>query len=263
MRRLSATGRLIAVNTAVWLFVWIAGIWCTPEPWLSLPADPVVWLTRPWTLLTYMVVQYDFWHLLMNVLWLLMFGRALELTMPASAVGKLYLAGGLAGGAAYLVLGGIAGTGGALCGASASVLAIMAAAGLRSPDMELNLLLLGRVRLKWVVLAGIILLMAGAGGGKGVGSIAAHVGGLLAGAIYILRLRRPRRIAAKVSRRVSRRVRKAIRRHHDDTQRLNTLLDKISTSSFDSLSPAEKRELHRLSARLRTQSSSTETPADK
>lgn len=260
---MGATVRLIVVNAAVWTAVWTAGFWCVPEPWLSLPADPVVWLTRPWTLLTYMVVQYSFWHLLMNLLWLWMFGRILELTMPAGTVWQLYLAGGLAGGAAYMVSGFITGTGGMLCGASAAVLAIMVAAGLRSPDMELNLLLFGAVRLKWIVLVGIVLLMAGAGGGSGIGSVAAHAGGLLGGLLHVLWQRRS--IHSRhtgISRKGARRVRKAIRRHHDDTLRLNVLLDKITSSSYGSLTAAEKRELHRLSARLRSRST-TETHADK
>lgn len=262
---MSVTAKLVAVNAAVWIVVWVAGLWCAPEPWLSLPADPVVWLTRPWTLLTYMVVQYNFWHLLMNVLWLWMFGRVLELTMPGKTVWQLYLCGGLAGGVVYMAMVFIAGSGGMLCGASAAVLAIMVAAGMRSPDMELNLFLLGAVRLKWVVLAGIVLLMVGAGGGSGIGSVAAHAGGLLSGLLYVLRRRRATGSHhTRISRKGARRVRKAIRRHHDDTLRLNTLLEKISTSSYDSLTAAEKRELHRLSARLRTQSSKSETvPTEK
>lgn len=264
MRRLDTAAMLIVVNAAVWAAVWIAGIWCTPERWLSLPADTVIWLTRPWTLLTYMVVHYSFWHLLMNMLWLWMFGRVITLTMPGSAIFRLYLAGGLTGGAAYLALGAATGYGGMLCGASAAVLAIMVAAGMRSPDMELHLFLLGNIRLKWVVLAGIILLMAGAGGGSGLPSVAAHAGGLLAGLIYMLRLRRlSRRNARGFPRKNTRRVRQIIRRHHADTMRLNALLEKISSSSYDSLSTAEKRELHRLSQRLGASTSSLSDISDK
>lgn len=258
---MSATGKLIVVNAAVWVAVWIAGLWCEPEPWLSLPADAVVWLTRPWTLLSYMVVQYSFWHLLMNVLWLLMFGKVLELTMPSKAIWQLYLCGGLIGGFAYMAMGAFTGGAGMLCGASAGVLAIMVVAGLRSPDMELHMLLIGAVRLKWVVLAGIVLLMAGAG--AGFGSIAAHAGGMLGGLLYtMLKKRHAVTHPTRVSRNGVRRVRHAIRRHRDDTQRLNTLLEKISASSYDSLTASEKRELHSLSTRLRSQSTS-QTPADK
>lgn len=62
--------------------------------------------------------------------------------------------------------------------ASASVLAVIAASAIRTPDLRLYLFLIGEVKLKWVALGCIVLTFAGVGGGN-AGGQAAHVGGVL------------------------------------------------------------------------------------
>ena len=42
---------------------------------LALPADPQVLLYKPWTLVTYMFSQQEFFHFLFNMLWLYWLGQ--------------------------------------------------------------------------------------------------------------------------------------------------------------------------------------------
>lgn len=261
---------LAAVNVAVWLTLTLlsaagrlAGFdGAAAADWLVLPSSLPVLATRPWTLLTYMVTHQSLWHLLFNMLWLIWFGGALLATLSPRHLLCVYVGGGLAGGLSYLLVCGLwPGIGGWLCGASASVLAIMTAAALRTPDMSFNLFLIGEVRLRLIALVCVILAFVGLGGGNSGGEVA-HIGGMLYGLVFGLALRRgvdlsrlPRmrrrdaggRFAARRVARFAGRVDMV----RSDRERLDELLDKIRLSGYGSLSRAERRELDRLSGTLR------------
>lgn len=250
IRRLSATGWLICINAAIYLLVFVLH----PEVrWIGLSAQWDVLFQRPWTILSYMFVHYSIWHLLVNLVWLWMFGKVLELTMRDPYVWCIYLAGGIAGAVFYVAAGNLMHAGGVLCGASAAVTAIMVAAGLRSPDLELNLLFGGRIKLKWIVIIGVALIFIGAGGG----GFLAHVGGMAAGVSVVLFMRHGLlyRIKKSVSdmsayrrgARMNRRLRSAIEERKRNMERFDALLDRVRVSGFDSLSTSEKEQLQYLS----------------
>ena len=69
---------LMAANLAVFLVIRIA-VWFGVSTvdvvrLTALPSYPAAALTAPWTLFTYMFTQWDFMHLLSNMLWLWLFG---------------------------------------------------------------------------------------------------------------------------------------------------------------------------------------------
>jgi len=76
--------RLIIINVAVWLAIMVLDVLFNLFnvnfieniiTWFAVPASLGKLITRPWTLLTYMFLHYDFWHILFNMLWLYWFGR--------------------------------------------------------------------------------------------------------------------------------------------------------------------------------------------
>src|SRR5215218_9007119 len=73
--------------------------------WVSLPASIDTFLTRPWTLLTHMVVHdtKNIWHILGNMLWLWAFGYILQDLAGDRKVVPVFLYGALAGAIAYMV----------------------------------------------------------------------------------------------------------------------------------------------------------------
>lgn len=76
------TSRLITVCFLVWAAIGLLSLIDTPAAytavaWLAEPAAPAALLTRPWTAITYMFVHVDFIHLVINMMWLMMFGRLL------------------------------------------------------------------------------------------------------------------------------------------------------------------------------------------
>ena len=238
----------------------------------SLLALPSVWSTyviRPWTLLTYMVTQFSVLHLLVNVLWLLWFGRLVLNDTTDRQLGLCYLLSGLAGGAGYLLTAALGGDAGEyICGSSAAVMGVMCMAAVLMGNLELRFMLLGNVKVKWVAVVCVVLTLVGTQGTTAV--TVAHLGGVAGGVVYALWLKFKRAphgsaIAAnvgdvmdKVRRQMPKRERErrpenvaeAMRGRFNDHERLDQLLDKIRLSGYNSLSDTERRELDALTKRL-------------
>lgn len=272
--------QLIAINVAVAATVGILYL-CDISvlPWLTVPSAWGEFVTRPWTAVSYMFTQASFLHLLFNMLWLLWFGRIfLYVSSPRSFLWT-YLGGGLAGAALYLAVcaidGGVPGS--YLIGSSAAVLAVMTAAAVMAPNLELRLFLITGVRLKYIALLCILLTFLGIGGGN-AGGFSAHFGGVIFGLLAPSLFRNAKGggvsewIAGKWRRLRSRTKRRRVpeafstppgARHTppgtssppsqgglSDEERLDQLLDKVRVSGYASLSSAEKRELNAISSRL-------------
>lgn len=228
----------------------------------ALPSAWTEFLHRPWSLLTYVPVHFSVLHLLFNVLWLYCFGRLMLMRESWKRLVVCIIAGGVGGGLAYL-LSSLCGVvcGDYLCGASAAVLAVMAAVALLMPDMELRLLLLGNVKLKWFALVCIMLTFVG--GHSTPGASMAHVGGIAAGTLYALWLKSGRTVSHATWWPT---LRKKMRRQRprdaaavaavavgrlSDHERLDALLDKIRVSGYSSLTERERSELNAISARIK------------
>ena len=213
-----------------------------PQSWTEV-------LSMPWTLLTYMFAHFDFLHILGNMLCLYCFGIvALDLMTPRRFV-TTYIAGGLAGAVAYLFAAEFVPSPG-LVGSSAAVMAVATAAVLTKPDYHVQLWLFGMVKIKWIALFYVAFaLLTTRADSSAVCAHAAHLGGIMAGAVVALDCRK----------KIFSRRRKAIvlpPLHSKpvagfDEGRLDTLLDKVRVSGYTSLSENEKKELNDLSSRIK------------
>ena len=117
--------------------------------WLTLPSLFPLFISRPWTLLSYMAVHFDVLHMLFNVLWLYWFGRIMLISLSDRHLALGFVGGGVAGGLLFLLSAAFGYGSGWLCGSSAAVIAVMAVAAVRLPDYPVNLFLVGEVKLKW------------------------------------------------------------------------------------------------------------------
>ena len=153
---------------------------------LELPAGVPQFLKQPWSLVTYMFLHAGALHLLFNMLWLYWFGTLFLQTYSAKHLRGLYLLGGICGGLLYMLSFNLFPYfepyryASFMSGASASVLAIVAATAYRQPNYPIRLLLLGTIRLKYLALIVIgtdLLLITSANSGGHI----AHLGGALAG----------------------------------------------------------------------------------
>jgi membrane associated rhomboid family serine protease len=196
--------RLIYINLAVFLAVKIVDIifflFSVNAPnllvsWMAVPADVMQLLYKPWTVFTYMFLHQGFLHILFNMLWLFWLGKIFLEYLTGKQLLNVYLLGGLAGAALYIlsfnlfpafqqVL-----TQSYALGASAGVLAVVVATAVYVPEYTVYLMFLGPVKLKYIaavsVLLDVVFLMDGNAGGH-----IAHLGGALFGYLYISQLKK-------------------------------------------------------------------------
>lgn len=224
------------------------------ESWLTLPSSFAIFITRPWTLVTYMAIHFDVLHVLFNVLWLYWFGRFLLITLRDKDLAIYFFGGGICGGIFFMAAAALGMGGGWLCGCSAAVIAVVCGAAIKHPDMEIGLFLIGNVRLKWVAAVCCLLTFVGGGGNQ-----AAHVGGLVWGVAYafgsgqgmLRRMSKPAVGDDRQRRMNPDKMVKVLQTRLSDMERLDQLLDKIKLSGYGSLSRKERNELNELSKRIK------------
>ena len=277
LKQSSTLQKLLIINIAVFvlinivkavlpLFLLSMDDYIPVTNWFAVPASVQILITRPWTLFTYMFLHEDFFHLLFNMLWLYWMGQILQEYLGNKKLFSTYVLGGISGAFLYILafnffpLFSNAVHSAIALGASASVLAITIAAATLLPDYSINLLILGRIPLRWIAIFTIVLDLISISGDNAGGHIA-HLGGALFGFIYIKQLRKGRDIAdwfhklidrfssfSKSSRRPTMNVK--YRRAADDDsyfkskkvnqEYMDEILDKISKSGYGSLTKEEK-----------------------
>ena len=236
---------------------------------VALPVGFFSVLQKPWTLFTHMVLHVGIWHIAFNMLLLYWFGRIVGDLIGDKKILPLYIAGGLFGACFLLLLTPIMGTSGIAYGASAAVMTFVVAAGALAPEYNMRLILLGDVKLKWIVLVLVLLdIIKLASGATNQGGSIAHLGGAMFGGLYIYflqqgtdllgflpsqkdRIRRPKKQKTRMT------VVHNVQTKSDSNQKsqitvnlqseVDRILDKINASGYDSLSPEDKEILYRAS----------------
>lgn len=264
---------LIGINIIVFLLVNLSSVLAKlffgsaiidiySEQYLYLPAYLPKLLIHFWTPLTYMFMHAGFWHILFNMLWFYWMGQIFEEYLGKSRTLGLYLMGGLAGAFLFVLCYNTipfythanAAQFTSLVGASASVMAIIVAIATLLPDYTFPLILIGPVKLKWLALAFVILDFIGVTGMNAGGELS-HLGGALVGFLYIKQLQKGNDWIAAIANvfKPKPKLKVVARNHSKKTEdfprqdEIDAILDKISSSGYDSLSKQEKEILFRAS----------------
>ena len=202
----SALPKLILINLAIWVLIRFFGVFAfllsSPGSdtsadlyrivmqWLAVPADFGNLMSRPWTLVTYMFLHIDFFHILFNMLWLFWFGQIFLQYLNNRQLVFTYLTGGLAGALFFMLFYNVfpvfetALTEALALGASASVLAIVVGIAFYVPNYTIYILLVGPVKIKYIAIFTVIMDFMMIRSGNAGGHIA-HLGGALWGFLYI------------------------------------------------------------------------------
>ena len=229
----------------------------------------------PWQLITYQFMHWDFWHLLFNMVFgVWMFGMEVEHVWGSRKFLIYYLTCGSVAGLSQLLLapvfeGALAPT----VGASGAIYGVMVAFAMMFPDRLIYFYFLIPIKVKYFVAALIVFGVFSVGGAGNVANLA-HLGGALAGYVYLVvdrrRLTSGRSFAASVNDlrgRFSSPLRPDVvdaqvfdirngseiskPEAPDETQRqIDEILDKISRSGYQSLTDEEKRILFEASKRM-------------
>ena len=268
--------KLIFINVAVFILIRLLGILLLlfnlqDLPillYLQLPASPMALLSRPWTLFTYMFTHFELLHVLFNMLWLYWFGELFLQFFNERQLGGLYVLGGLAGALLFIVSYNLfpyfreVSAFSFLMGASASVMAIVFAVSFYRKEIEINLLLIGRIKLIYLALFTFVIDLL-AMTSENAGGHIAHIGGALFGIWFASRYAQGKDLTAPINRLIDKLVNLGKRkpkmsvtyggrsnkdweynaRKQQETANIDAILDKLKRSGYGSLSADEKKQL--------------------
>ncbi|MBI5472836.1 MAG: rhomboid family intramembrane serine protease [Ignavibacteriae bacterium] len=231
----------------------------------------------PWQLLTYMFLHGGFGHIFFNMLALWMFGMELENIWGSKSFLAYYLTCGLGAGITNLLVAPIIGLNVPTVGASGGVFGVLVAFGMLFPDRPIYIYFLLPIRAKFFVAGYIILeLVHGVlGTSSGVAHFA-HLGGAAIGFAFTMAMMRGfsfeslwRLFSMPHKKAEYRRARPLSRdevfdakffdiktgdrldsENELDTEVMNSILEKIHDSGYQSLTEEEKRILNELSKKI-------------
>jgi membrane associated rhomboid family serine protease len=231
-----------------------------------------------WQLLTFQFLHGGILHLVFNLLGIYFFGRPVEERLGKAGLLKVYFAAGTVGGLLQTLLGAIwAETfGQTVVGASAGVFGLIAAFAMLEPDGVILLFFVLPVRAKYLVVgaAAIALFYILVPVPTGVAH-AAHLGGLMAGVVYMrwgaiaesfLRSRRPIRPRLRPRELVKVRSPKSwlsqkaqaaeeLPPEEFISREVDPILEKISAHGIHSLTPKERQILEAARHKMRRRQS--------
>jgi membrane associated rhomboid family serine protease len=269
--------RLIYINIAVFILITITAIigFLLTNPdisvkalnLLSVPSSLKALILRPWTIITYMFLHKDIWHILFNMLWLYWFGKIFLEYLDQRKLVAVYLLGGISGALVYILsfnifpaFSGIVNESVAI-GASASVMAVVIAIAAYVPDYTVHLFIFGRVKIKYLALA-IFVFTSVMDFSVNAGGKLAHIGGAFLGYLYTLNIRQGKDLGKGINKVIDylvtrfkpgRKLKVTHKKSADEYEYnkikaqhqalINNILDKISRGGYDSLTKEEKEIL--------------------
>ncbi len=233
--------------------------------WFVLKND-ISWIYKPWTLITYSFFHANdnIFHLISNMVFLYYFGQFFLYYFTEKMFIRVYLLGALIGGMFFILLTNFFPVfnqkSSTLIGASAAIYSIVAAVIIYEPYKEIKLF--GSVNIKLWQLATFILIMdlLQIARGNNMGGHLSHFGGALAGYFYIIQFNKGDKLGETLSsiygifkKKPKFKAKKNNKPPKDDyefnaakkenKQLVDTILDKISKSGYESLTKAEKEFL--------------------
>ena len=238
---------------------------------ISLSSDPKALFVRPWTLISYAFFHNDFFHVLFNMLLLNFAGQLFVTFFTQKQVLGLYLASAIFSGFvyifSYLVFPALSNQTVYLVGASGAIMAILVATATYQPMMEVRLFLLGNIKLVYLVLALLVIDLIQLPMNNTGGHLA-HIGGSIFGYLFVTQIRNGiditawatniisffsnlfqpkkkypfKKVYVNPKKPIEKRDSKIIFKD-ENQKKIDSILDKIGQSGYDSLTQTEKQFL--------------------
>lgn len=235
--------------------------------WLALSSDPQVFMFKPWTLLTYAFFHGSFLHLFFNMI-VLNFASQLFLTFfTQKQYLGVYILGAIFSGIIFTLSYYVLNISAPIVGASAAIMAVLAAVTTYQPLMGVRLMFVGSVKL-WHVTAVILILDLMQLRLDNTGGHISHLAGALFGFIYMKSLQNGTDLSVIISKvldfftnlfkkspstpftkvhknykKPTEKVTSRIVTKDKTQQQIDEILDKISQSGYDCLTKEEKEFL--------------------
>jgi membrane associated rhomboid family serine protease len=266
--------KLIVINAILFIGVRLISFIMQVEPgtltqWFVLPDDFSDFIVQPWAFFTYSFLHFGFFHILFNMLMLYWFGQIILNLFSAKRFLTIYLLGALFGGLLF-VLGYnlfpvFANSRGYLIGASGAVMAAMVFMATYAPNTEMRIFRF-TIKLWHIAVFFLLLDLVRMPSSGNAGGLLAHLGGSIFGFTYARQLLKGNDIGIWfenimdwVANLFKTRKSKPFKKVHrnkatqsntkrskdnesksDHQKKVDTILDKIGKSGYESLTKAEK-----------------------
>lgn len=272
--------KLIALNVLVFILFFliktIAFLFKLPSDflmsWLVFPKEPAEFLFKPWSIITYSFLHSGIWHILSNMLILYYAGTYFLNHFSSKKLLTFYFLGVIFGALVYMLsynlFPAFEATGKSyLIGASAGVMAVLVGIATHIPDMRIRLMIIGSIKF-WYIAAFLVVLDLIQIPFGNAGGHFAHLGGALLGYFYTKQLAKGNDIGAGFGKAIDwflslfetkknrkPKMRTVYKKPQSSTaktqpgrniskdekqQKIDSILDKISKSGYDSLTKQEK-----------------------
>jgi len=233
---------LLIINVAVY-FVQILGADTLLVDWFAVYPRTGGMALQIWRLITYQFLHGDFFHILINMLWLFFLGPTLERHWGSRKFLIFYLGCGAAGGLFYVLLVVIKFLPAApMIGASGAILGVVAACAILFPRIVVYLFPLPvAIPIRVAALAGIVIfILYLVTRSENAGGHAAHLAGMAAGAAYVFSQSWREKFKLKMR---TGRWEKRMEEQHNLEAEVDRILQKVHDSGIHSLTSKEKRIL--------------------
>ncbi len=229
--------------------------------WFSLKPDFEMLLYRPWSIITYGFLHAGFFHILFNMMVLYYFGNLfLDFFNAKQFLTYLFL-GIISGGLIYIIsynsLPGLQTQESLLVGASAGVMAVVIGVASHIPQYSLRFRFIGNIKLLYIAVALVVLDVVQIPAGNAGGHLA-HLGGSLLGflmttyfsqgkifigwfeGLFTKNKKKPLKTVYKNKKQSKQTSYQSKESKSEQQIRIDSILDKISKSGYDTLTKEEK-----------------------
>ncbi len=263
--------KLIAINAAIFIMVGLLTFILQNDTLLTkyfvLPAQFSQLILQPWSLITYSFLHSGIFHVLFNMLWLYWFGNIVLNLFNEKRLLTIYLLGAIFGGLLFVLSYNFfpvfSQKQGYLVGASGAVTAVMIFIATYAPQTAIRIFTF-TIKLWQLALFLFVLDLVRIPTSGNAGGLLAHVGGGIFGYIYATQLEKGKDIGKwfensmdwfaslfktknkKPFKKVHRTTQAAPKRTVDNEsktehqKKVDSILDKIGKSGYESLTKAEK-----------------------
>jgi membrane associated rhomboid family serine protease len=235
---------LLIINIGVFMVMALSpGFAVTLVYWFAVDATTFAKALQLWRLVSYQFLHGSFTHILLNMLGVFFLGPTLERNWGSRKFVTFYLGCGVAGALFYYLLVGIGFLdGGKMVGASGAVLGMLAACAILFPHFVVILILFPLPIRTAAIILTIMYLALVVSRGENAGGEAAHLGGMAAGALYVLW--QPWREKLKEKNRTVQ-WESDIARQRTLKMEVDRILKKVHESGIHSLTRQEKKTLEK------------------
>jgi membrane associated rhomboid family serine protease len=270
--RLNIAEKLIALNLAIFLLNGLSGALFGFSnqgivQWFELPKDIGIFLTQPWSLVTYSFFHAGLGHIFWNMLMLYFTGKIFLGLFDNKRFINVYFLGVLLGGGlfmlSYNIFPTLTNTNSALIGASAGVTAVLIFICAYIPNREVRVIFFN-VKLWYVGVFFVLVDLVQIASGENIGGRIAHLGGAVLGYLYARQLLKGNDIGAGFTKLLDSIANLFMRKEKKSPlktvyknkatgskskaaydkqarqRKIDDILDKISKSGYESLSKKEK-----------------------